>query len=190
MCQHTPLMHLIILVGSWSAPSQMSPRYLHFIFKLKTWPQNTQYLIQNHCLCFGSINTSTPTYLTDILHLYSLARCLHSRGPLCSSADIHLLKLPLYQYKTKGKGDHTFSHFGPSVWNSMPPHIRKAATITTLTSALKITSSACITQTNSALFDLKCVCVCVSVTQCICLIFALFLYRCINQLPHLPSCSL
>ena len=37
--------------------------------------------------------------------------------------------LPLHKYKTKG--DHAFSHFGPSVWNSVPSHIRNAATITT-----------------------------------------------------------
>ena len=36
--------------------------------------------------------------------------------------------LPLHKYKTKG--DRAFSHFGPSVWNSVPPHIRNAATIT------------------------------------------------------------
>ena len=80
------------------------------------------------CLCFSSINFSTPAYLSDILHLYS-AR------PLRSSADTCLLKLPLYKHKTKG--DHAFSHFGPSVWNSLPSHIRNAVTITTFKSALK-----------------------------------------------------
>ena len=73
----------------------------------------------------------TPLLLliSDTLHLY------FSSQPLCSSADTHLLKLPLYKYKTKG--GRAFSHSGPSVWNSLPPHIRTAATITTFKSAPK-----------------------------------------------------
>ena len=82
------------------------------------------------CLCFSSMNSSTPAYLSDILHLYSPAR------PLRSSADIRLLKLPLYKYTTKG--DRAVSHFGPSVWNSLPSHIRAAATISTFKSAQPI----------------------------------------------------
>jgi len=67
------------------------------------------------CLCFSSINSSTPAYLSDILHLYSPARSLPS------SADTRLLKHPLYKDKTKG--DRAVCHFGPSVWNSLPPQI-------------------------------------------------------------------
>ena len=70
------------------------------------------------------INSSAPAYLSDIVHLYSPAR------PLRTSADTRLLKFPQYKHKTKG--DRAFSHFGPSVWNSLPSHIRHAATITTL----------------------------------------------------------
>ena len=84
------------------------------------------------CLCFSSINSSTPACLSDVLcllHLYSPSQPLHS------SADTCLLKFPLYKYKMKG--DRAFSHFGPSVWNSLPPHIRNAATVTTFKSALK-----------------------------------------------------
>ena len=55
------------------------------------------------CLCFSSINSSAPAYLSDIFHLYSPAR------PLRSSADTRLLKLPLYKHKTKG--DRAFLSF-------------------------------------------------------------------------------
>ena len=81
------------------------------------------------CLCFSSINSSTPAYLPDISHLYPPAR------PLRASASTRLLKRPLYKYKMKG--DRAFSHFGPSVWNSLPPHTGNAATITTFKSALR-----------------------------------------------------
>ena len=46
-----------------------------------------------------------------------------------------VLTLPIYECKTKG--GRAFSHFGPSVWNSLPLHIRNAATIDTFKSALK-----------------------------------------------------
>ena len=94
------------------------------------------------------INSSAPAYLSDILHLYPPA------GPLRSSADTRLLKLPLYKHKTKG--DRAFSHFGPSVWYSVLRHMRNAAIITALKSALKTRFLACITRTISALFYLIC----------------------------------
>ena len=81
------------------------------------------------CLCFSTITSSTPAYLSDLLQLYSPSRSLRS------SADTHLFKIPLYTCKTKG--DRAFSYFGPSVWNSLPLHIRNAATIDTFKSALK-----------------------------------------------------
>ena len=85
------------------------------------------------CLCFSSINSSTPAYLSDVLCLLHL--CSPSQ-PLHSSADTCLLKFTLYKYKMKG--DCAFSHFGPSVWNSLPPYIRNAATVTTFKSSLKM----------------------------------------------------
>ena len=81
------------------------------------------------CLCFNAITSSTPAYLSDLLHLYSPSQSLYS------SADTSLLKFPLYKCKTKG--DHAFSYFGPSVWNSLPLHIKNATTIDTFRSALK-----------------------------------------------------
>ena len=74
------------------------------------------------CLCFNAIISSTPAYLSP------------SRS-LRSSADTRLLKIPLYKCKTKG--DRAFSKFGPSVWNSLPLHIRNATIIDTFKSALK-----------------------------------------------------
>ena len=81
------------------------------------------------CFCFTAVTFSTPAYLSDPLHLYSPSRFLYS------SADTCLLKIPLYKCKTKG--DRAFSYFGPSVWNSLPLHIRNDTTIDTFRSALK-----------------------------------------------------
>ena len=81
------------------------------------------------CLCFNTFTSSTPAYLSDLLYLYSPSRSLRS------GADIRLLKIPLYRCKTKG--NRAFSYFGPSVWNSLPLHIRNATTIDTFKPALK-----------------------------------------------------
>ena len=81
------------------------------------------------CLCFSTITSSTPAYLSDLLHLYCPSRSLRSIADTC------LLKIPLYKCKTKG--DRAFLYFGPSVWNSVPLHIRNATTIDTVKSALK-----------------------------------------------------
>ena len=75
------------------------------------------------CLCFNAITSSTPAYLSDLLHLYSPSRSLRS------SADTRLLKIPLYKCKTKGH--RAFSCFGPCVWNSLPLHIKNATFIDT-----------------------------------------------------------
>ena len=91
-------------------------------------PVRAQISYKITCLCFNAI-ISTPAYLSDLLHLYSPSRSLRS------SADIRLIKIPLY--KCKIKGDRAFSYFGPSVWNSLPLHIRNATTIDTNKSALK-----------------------------------------------------
>ena len=80
------------------------------------------------CRCFNA-TISTPAYLSDLLHLYSLSWSLRS------SADIRVLKIPFY--KSKAKCDRAFSYFGTSLWNSMPLHIRNATTINTFKCALK-----------------------------------------------------
>ena len=98
-------------------------RHLHWL------PVRARISYKTACLCFHAITSSTPAYLSDLLHLCSLSRSL------CSSADTRLLKIPLYKCKTKA--DRAFSSFGPSVWNSVPQHIRNATTIDTFKSALK-----------------------------------------------------
>ena len=125
--------------------------------QLHWWPVKTRISYKIACLCFNAINYSTPAYLSDLLHLYSPSRSLRS------SADICLLKHQFYKCKTKG--DCAFSYSGPSVWNSLPLHIRNATTIDTFKSALK-----------THLFNLQefdylsslCVCVCVCVRVCVC----------------------
>ena len=76
------------------------------------------------CVCVPAcLRACVLACVCVILYLHSPSRSVRS------SADTRLLKFPLYTYKTKD--DRTFSHFDTSVWNSLPPHIGNAATITT-----------------------------------------------------------
>ena len=60
----------------------------------KKWKAQISY--KTACLRFNAITSSTPAYLSDLLHRYSPSRSLRS------SADTRLLKIPLYKCKTKG----------------------------------------------------------------------------------------
>ena len=111
-------------------------RHLHWL-PVRAWIS-----CKTACLCFNAITSSTLAYLSDLLHLYS------SRS-LCSSADTRLLKISLYECKTKR--DRAFSYFGPSVWNSLPLHIRNATTSDIFNSALKKNKT--ISSTSKNLFS-------------------------------------
>ena len=65
------------------------------------------------CMCYNAIAGSAPSYLSELLHLYSPSRSLHS------SSDTRMLKLQRFNRKTHGF--RTFSHFGPHIGNNLPP---------------------------------------------------------------------
>ena len=92
-------------------------------------PVKYRIMYKTACLCFHAIHFSSPAYLLDLLQLYSPSRSLRS------SSDTRLLKVPVY--KCKSKGDRAFSYFGPHVWNSLPPHIRHAETLSDFKLSLK-----------------------------------------------------
>ena len=106
-----------------------APPHVHItpILRHLLWlPVRARISCKTACLRVNTITSSISANLSDLLHLYSPS--------LCSSADTRLLKIPLYKCKTKG--DRAFSYLGPSVWNSLPLHIRNATTLDSFMSAL------------------------------------------------------
>ena len=81
------------------------------------------------CMCFSAINGSGPTYLSELLHVYTPSRTLHS------SSDTRMLKIQ--QYKRKTHGFRTFSCFGPHIWNSLPQDLRHCSTLLSFKAKLK-----------------------------------------------------
>ena len=81
------------------------------------------------CMCYKAITGSAPSYLSELLHLYSPSRSLRS------SSDTRMLKLQCFNRKTHGF--RTFSHFGPHIRNNFLQDIRHSATFSSFKSKLK-----------------------------------------------------
>ena len=80
-------------------------------------------------MCYNAITGSAPSYLSELLHLYSPSRSLRF------STDTRMLKLQRFNRKTHGF--RTFSNFGPHIWNNLPQDIRHSATLSSFESQLK-----------------------------------------------------
>ena len=81
------------------------------------------------CMCFSAINGSGPAYLSELLHVYTPSHTL------CSPSDTRMLEIQ--QYKRKIHGFHTFSYFGPHIWNSLPQDLRHCSTLSSFKAKLK-----------------------------------------------------
>ena len=68
--------------------------------------------------------------ISELLHVYTPSRTLRS------SSDTRILKIQ--QYKCKTHGVHTFSCFGPHIWNSLPQDLRHCSTLSSFKAKLKI----------------------------------------------------
>ena len=79
-------------------------------------------------LCFKSLNCEFPSYIKELISPYNPSRTLRS-------SDANLLTVPVKKLKTFG--ERSFSFAGPTVWNSLPSHIRSLQTIGRFRSALK-----------------------------------------------------
>ena len=92
-------------------------------------PISEQIKYKTACVCYNAITGSSPSYLSELLHLYSPSRSLHS------SSDTRMLKIQCFNHKTNGF--RTFSHFGPPIWNNLPQDIRHSAILSSFKSQLK-----------------------------------------------------
>ena len=83
-----------------------------------------------NCMCFSAINGSGPAYFSE-LHVY-IPSCT-----LSSSSDTHMLEIQQYKRKTHGFQFHTFSCFGPHIWNRVPQDLRHCSTLSSFKAKLK-----------------------------------------------------
>ena len=111
-------------------PRPFDPRVRLCTTELSTLPdfavkgQSQAAFLKSHC-----DTGSAPSYLYELLHLYSPSRSLRS------SSDTRMLKIQRFNRKTHGF--RTFSHFGPHICNNLPQDIRHSATLSSFKSQLK-----------------------------------------------------
>ena len=79
-------------------------------------------------ICFKFFGSSLPSYLNDLLSVYTPSRSLRSQGS-------KLLKVP--RIKLKKCGERSFSHYAPVLWNSLPQNLRSAGSIEVFKKDLK-----------------------------------------------------
>ena len=105
-------------------------------------------------MCYNAITGFTPSYLSELPHLYGPSRSL------CSSSDTRMLKFPMLQPQNPW-----LSHFGPNIWNNLPQDIRHSATLSSFKSKLK-TFLSIFQLSNIVHHPYQSVCVCVCVCKC------------------------
>ena len=81
------------------------------------------------CICFTAVSQATPTYLNNLVTLYTPGRSLRS------SSDERKLCVPYVS--TKSFGERSFFYSAPSIWNSLPNHLRCSESLESFKSALK-----------------------------------------------------
>ena len=67
------------------------------------------------CICYNSLSTNSPPYLSDLLTVYTASRQLRS----CS--DNSVLRRP--SVRTVFYGQRSFAYSAPSAWNALPQQV-------------------------------------------------------------------
>ena len=92
-----------------------APRYQNctpLLQQLHWLPISEQIKYNTTCMCYNTITGSAPSYLSELLHLYSPSRSL------CSSSDTRMLKIQ--RFNRKNPWLRIFSHF------QWPPHLEQS----------------------------------------------------------------
>ena len=79
-------------------------------------------------LTFKALNGLSPTYLSELLTLYTPSRTLRS-------ANRNLLTVKSFKLKTYG--GRSFVHVAPTIWNCFPDELRTVSCLTTFKKGLK-----------------------------------------------------
>ena len=91
-------------------------------------PVERRIVFKTCVLVYRCLEKTAPTYLSDLLKLYSIPRSLRS------SMDPTRLAVPRIRTRS---GMRSFSHFGPSSWNAIPQSIRESGSLAVFRKRLK-----------------------------------------------------
>ena len=99
---------------------------LHSLHWLPT-EQRIEYKLS--LLCFKIISHQAPIYLSELLHLYTPSRRLHS------STETRVFRIP--SFRTKPRGQRSFSYQVPVTWNQLPVSVCHSSSVSSFKSSLK-----------------------------------------------------
>ena len=80
-------------------------------------------------LCFKVLESTAPSYLSDLLHVYTPPRQLHS------SSDDRLFCVP--HVRTKSYGQRSFAYQGANTWNQLPLSVQHSQSLASFKTKLK-----------------------------------------------------
>ena len=80
-------------------------------------------------LCFKVLDSTVPSYLSDLLRVYAPSRQLRS------SSDDRLFCVP--HTRTKSYGQRSLGYQGASTWNKLPLSVRHSQSLTSFKTKLK-----------------------------------------------------
>ena len=107
----------LVLLAPHHQLSTPLPEKLHWL------PISEHIKFKVTCMFFRAINFSDPVYLSEP------PRTLRSSSDSCMQK--------IQQYRCKTHGFHTFSCFGPHIWNSLPQDLRHCSSLSSFKAKLK-----------------------------------------------------
>ena len=116
-------MLISITIVLWSATPSTTLASLHWL------PIDSRIKYKLACICYNSMSTNSPPYLSDLLTVYTASRQLRS----CS--DNSVLRRP--SVRTVSYGQRSFAYSAPSAWNALPQQVRSSDSVSTFRSRTK-----------------------------------------------------
>ena len=106
-----------------------SAHITRLFFDLHSLPISSRIQYKTALTCFHIISGTAPSYLSELLPLYSPSRCR------CSASDTRIFRVPRVCRRTLG--ERSFQYIGPVVWKSLPFFVRHVASRSSFKSKLK-----------------------------------------------------
>ena len=92
-------------------------------------PIDSRIKYKRACICYNSMSTNSPPYLSDLITVYTASRQLRS----CS--DNSVLRRP--SVRTVSYGQRSFAYSAPTAWNALPQQVRSSESVSTYRSRTK-----------------------------------------------------